>query len=168
MHRSGLCPAPESLIAADNGKGPLVVLIHGLEGTPSHFAPQAQSLKRLARCVSIRLPGHDGSPGALLPTVQSVSSQVARYLRQVDASSCLVVGHSTGGVIGLDLASRFPAVLNGLVIIDSNVPADAAGFTDKRSRLVVVDSDAWREKLVDQLRSVADSLTAIVDGGGRQ
>lgn len=107
---------------------------------------------RTGPVLALDLPGHRGQPP--LPgtaTLDAVVEDVARRLRgrgPVD-----VVGHSTGGVVGLVLAGRHPGLVRRLVLLDANVPVTPEALATKRSRVAAVEGPGWRDVLVTSMRS---------------
>jgi pimeloyl-ACP methyl ester carboxylesterase len=57
-----------------------------------------------------------GENEAILPAVRE---QLAQYIRSHHLQNVVVVGHSMGGVLALDLAARHPDLVGRLVIVDS-------------------------------------------------
>jgi pimeloyl-ACP methyl ester carboxylesterase len=97
----------------------------------------------------LELPGHRGAPA--LPVV-SLDAVVDRIAEQVPSGS-VVVGHSTGGIVGLVLAVRHPDLVTSLVILDSNLPVTAEALARKVSRADEVRGENWRVVLEDSMRN---------------
>ena len=105
------------------GDGPPVVLIHAA-GLADFFAPLQQSvLQRRARVISYHRIGY-GQSQAATNSVQ-ISDQ-ARHcqglLEQLGYQAAHVVGHSSGGVIALDLARRSPQTVATLSLLEPSLP----------------------------------------------
>ena len=60
------------------------------------------------------MPAHGLSKGAALITIEDMADWMAELLDTLAVSSANVVGHSQGGLIGLELARRYPAKVKGL------------------------------------------------------
>lgn len=97
----------------------------------------------------LELPGHHGA--AALDHV-SLATVVDAIAAQVPAGS-VVVGHSTGGIVGLEVALRFPALVAGLAVLDSNLPVTPDALARKTSRAAEVQGPRWREVLEESMRS---------------
>jgi pimeloyl-ACP methyl ester carboxylesterase len=98
--------------------------LHGSGANHHYFAPLAEHLGQRALVIP-SLPGRCGSDG----TPPSTPAEAARWVREVlcelDLPPVVVVGHSYGGAIALELAlmqAALPAerrMLDGLVVISS-------------------------------------------------
>jgi pimeloyl-ACP methyl ester carboxylesterase len=100
------------------GEGTPVVLVHGLGGGAANWVDVVPALRTSHRLLVPDLPGHGGSeplaPGAL---VVDYADAVAAMMRDSEASSAVVAGHSFGGHVALRLAERHPELLRGLLLV---------------------------------------------------
>ena len=91
------------------GKGPLVVLIHGLGGTLENW--QRNGVVRVLsphfQVVAMDLRGHGRSGKPHEPALYGpeVAADVVRLLSHIGATKAHVVGYSMGGLIALDVAA---------------------------------------------------------------
>jgi carboxylesterase len=99
-----------------------VVLVHGFTASPLALRPMGQRLAAEGYAVEIPLlPGHGTSHRDLARTryadwfgaVQRATEQLA-----ASCSAVVLVGHSMGGTLSLDLASRRPDQVSGCVVIN--------------------------------------------------
>lgn len=66
--------------------------------------------------VALDLPGHGASAAVPWESVPATAARVAEWIRSnATGGRAHVVGLSLGGVVGLELAARFPAVIDRLV-----------------------------------------------------
>ena len=112
------------------GKGPALLLIHGLMGQSRHFSyGVSEALAASHRVIVIDRPGSGYSPRSR-QTPADLSTQaaaVAGLLRQMGAAPAIVVGHSLGGALALKLALEHPDCVAGCVLVAplSHLRADA-------------------------------------------
>ncbi|GAA1982930.1 alpha/beta hydrolase [Microbacterium pumilum] len=98
------------------------ILLHGAAGSWSTWTPlivaSDRSSKPLADLIVLDLPGW-GESGTLSgdASAADVSRAVATVARTLGYSSWRVIGHSLGGFIALDLASREPSTTTGIVLV---------------------------------------------------
>ncbi|ARB29260.1 alpha/beta hydrolase [Pseudomonas tolaasii] len=104
----------------DEGKGPPLVMIHGLMGSSRNltYALSGQLRERF-RVITLDRPGsgystrHSGT-AADLP---AQARQIAAFIKTLDLDKPLVLGHSLGGAIALALALDHPHAVSGLILV---------------------------------------------------
>jgi pimeloyl-ACP methyl ester carboxylesterase len=109
---------------AENGDGPLVLLLHGF---PQFWWTWRRQLTTLApagyRAVALDLRGYGGSDkpprGYDLVTAASDAAGLVRSLGEANA---VVVGHDWGGLIAWTMAAYFPKVVRRLTIVSAAHP----------------------------------------------
>ncbi len=104
----------------EQGQGPTILMIHGLNGVAQHFGYQVLGeLAKDHRVIAIDRPGsgysvrHKRSSAAL--DVQA--DIVAGVIDTLELGKPLIVGHSLGGAVALATALRYPDKVAGLALI---------------------------------------------------
>src|SRR6202790_2884871 len=106
----------------DAPTNPPLVLIHGWIGDHRALLPQIMYFARTRRVVAIHLRGHGDSDAPIQNyTMAGFADDIAWQCRQLELRKPLVVGHSLGGAIALELAGRHVDLTSGIVMIDSIV-----------------------------------------------
>jgi len=108
-------------MAPANGVG--VLLLHGLGATPAQGRPLAEELRALGYTVyGARLPGHGGQPADLFG--QGAQDWLAtttlglQMLTVLGLERLVVVGFSTGALVALHAAARWPGdAVQGVVLV---------------------------------------------------
>lgn len=124
---------------------PTLVLLHGWGRSLNELRPMGELLAAYCKVVLIDLPGFGLSP---LPPEASnngggwgtyeYSERVKRFFDEFGISSCILVGHSFGGRISVQLAASYPDLVKGIVLIGSHglkrkrAPIDALRVTALR------------------------------------
>lgn len=110
------------LFYTDAGGGrPPLLFVHGFCGNHGHFAPQVAHFARGHRVVAVDRRGHGQSDRPEQDyTIAGFADDLAWTCRELGLHRPVVVLHSMG-VIGLELAARYPEVASGLVLLDSPV-----------------------------------------------
>lgn len=104
------------LQAFSGGAGRTLLLVSGLGGTAEFWQPVATGLAD-CRTVAFDQRGLGASTRGTAPcTIDTLADDCLCVLDQLDIRRCIVVGHSTGGCIGMALAARAPARIDGLVL----------------------------------------------------
>ncbi len=128
-------------------RGPAVIVLHGGPGA-------AGSARGLARILSPRFTVFEPlqrRSGSLPLTVE----QHVQDLAAVAPSPALVVGHSWGAMLGLSFASRYPAAVSKLVLVECGTYDEAA-----RARM----RDSIQERLGPERRRHLAELEAQLGG----
>ncbi|MEM1145122.1 MAG: alpha/beta fold hydrolase [Pseudomonadota bacterium] len=115
MTDSQLQPA---LYALSGGAGPDVVLMHGLFGMGSNLGSVARSLQGSFRTHQLDLPHHGRSPWLGELSLSGLACHVGEYLATALASPVVLVGHSLGGKVAMQLAMDQPELVHSLVVAD--------------------------------------------------
>jgi pimeloyl-ACP methyl ester carboxylesterase len=95
---------------------PPVVFIHGAGGTHQHWLHQVRDLPQTPT-YALDLPGHGRSEGEGRDTIAAYGDWLVAFLDAAGLEQAVLVGHSMGGAIALDMALRFPARPVGLGLV---------------------------------------------------
>ncbi|HXO76018.1 MAG TPA: alpha/beta hydrolase, partial [Puia sp.] len=102
------------------GQGPAMILIPGLYCSGDVWAETVAHYKEHYTCYSLTLPGFAGQPSihpdSLLPTI---AGEIARFIQENQLQKPLLVGHSLGGWLVLEVAIQQPQLVGGIVCVSS-------------------------------------------------
>ena len=107
--------------------GPTIVCVHGLGGSALNFGVVGPLLAARGRVLAVDLLGH-GRSAAGDPTLTSSGTldalvdQISRFVHEVAGPPVVVVGHSLGGVMAMQLTLRSPTDIDRLILLDPPVP----------------------------------------------
>lgn len=134
--------AGATLVAQESGAGrDLFVLIHGIGMGRSAFAELEGLLDDLARVVAVDLPGYGETPepGRVL-SMEENADVVAAYLADLTAGDerprLVVLGHSMGAQVALEVAARHPHLVDALVLVGPTVEPGARSTIRQLWRLI--------------------------------
>ena len=102
---------------------PAVLLIHGAGGDHSLWAGQSRYLSHHEiNLIALDLPNHGQShgqsqSGPVLATIDNYVDVIDEFLRALDITKAVIVGHSMGGLIALALAEKHPSAIAGLGLV---------------------------------------------------
>lgn len=90
------------------GQGPDVLFLHGSGSSTHSWAGLIDHLHTEMRCIAVDLPGHGftQSRSPLRNGRENISHDLEKLISQEGWTPNLIIGHSAGGVIALDLANR--------------------------------------------------------------
>ncbi|SEK86701.1 Pimeloyl-ACP methyl ester carboxylesterase [Roseovarius azorensis] len=97
------------------GSGALVLLIHGVGLRAEAWAPQIDALSRYFRVIAADLPGHGKSRLGAEAALEDYTARLARALNH----PAVVIGHSMGAMIALDLARTVPGRVRGVAALNA-------------------------------------------------
>jgi len=101
------------------GHGPPMILIPGLASSGDVWNTTVAHEQDRFTCHVIELPGFAGRPRIAAPMLATVRDALAGYIRAHHLDHPVIVGHSLGGFVALDLARAHPDAVGKLVIVDS-------------------------------------------------
>ena len=99
-----------------------LVLVNGWTGDHRIFMPQIAHFGQTRRVVAINLRGHGDSDAPKQDyTMAGFADDIAWQCEQLALQRPVVIGHSLGGAISLEMCGRHPELASGLIMIDSIV-----------------------------------------------
>ncbi|WP_128983936.1 alpha/beta fold hydrolase [Streptomyces roseicoloratus] len=112
--------------------GPGVLLLHGLMGRASHWAPAAGRLAARHRTIALDQRGHGASekPTTGPFTREAYVADAIAAVERLDLGPVTLVGHSMGALTAWQLAAERPDLVRALVICDMR--ASALGAASQR------------------------------------
>lgn len=154
--RDGGAPGAPA-VAIDAGTGPPVLLVHGQPGSGAGWGPVAALLRDDFRVIAPDRPGWGSHPRPAT-TLAGNASSLERLLadRGVTTASgpVVVVGHSLGGGIALELAFTRPDLVGALVLVSSVGVGPAVTGMDRLLAVPVVGDQLLRAGAAALRRSV--------------
>jgi esterase len=118
------------------GAGPPLIILHGLYGSSDNWVTIA---KNISNHCTVYLPdqrNHGNSPHDDKHDYESMSEDIFELVTYLGLKKFTLAGHSMGGKAAMMFASRWPDMLDGMLI------ADISPFTDDKRRTI-----AWYENL---------------------
>lgn len=105
------------------GSGQPVVLIHGWCCDHTYLAPQAEHFARRGHdVIALDLRGHGRSDRPPPPyAMAAFAGDVIRLCAALDLSKPVIIGHSMGGTVAFDIATRRPDLPAAIVLLDSSL-----------------------------------------------
>ncbi len=125
----------KSIQYSDQGKGPVVVLLHGYLESLEIWDEFKQGLAKNFRVIAVDIPGHGESD--VLEEKHSMlllATTIQSFLKEIKVSQCFMIGHSMGGYITLMFHQIYPEMLTGFCLFHSQPFADTEETRTKRLR----------------------------------
>lgn len=122
-----------SVFYNDQGKGNVVVLLHGFLENSSMWNTISSTLARRNRVICIDLLGHGNTDTiGYLHTMEEMADLVRCVLKSLRVRRSIFVGHSMGGYVSLAFAKKFPKNTKGLCLLNSSSQADTPARKNQR------------------------------------
>jgi pimeloyl-ACP methyl ester carboxylesterase len=102
------------------GQGRPVLMIPGLNSAASTWTETCAALQPAVQCHIVQLPGFAGAPAVASERfLDGMRDRLLAYLDDRKLDRPVVMGHSLGGVLALQMAAEKPGRIERLVIVDS-------------------------------------------------
>jgi pimeloyl-ACP methyl ester carboxylesterase len=102
---------------------PTIVFLHGGEHDHSVWILQSRYMAHHGYGVlALDLPGHMRSAGPALATIESMAEHIAAALKTCGTERLLLVGHSMGSLVALELGTALRDKTHGVVLIATAFP----------------------------------------------
>ncbi len=101
-----------------NTNAPSVVILHGLFGSTPNFTGLAKALSPYFNVVRLDLRNHGRSFHHHAMDYCTMADDVVRTLNSLGISRCVLIGHSMGGKVAIEIAARYSAYISHLVVVD--------------------------------------------------
>jgi N-formylmaleamate deformylase len=134
-----------SFAVKKTGHGSPLIFIPGLDCSADVWNDAVQHFSPNHTCYTLTLPGFAGQPPIAGDNIlETVVSQLADFIKENRIDHPVIIGHSLGGWVAIDLAIKYPDLSKGLVIVSSApfLPALSMGIA------VSVDSAAKIGQLI--------------------
>jgi 2-succinyl-6-hydroxy-2,4-cyclohexadiene-1-carboxylate synthase len=143
---------PSLYYDAHEGKGPLLLLVHGMLSSGAQWMLNLEALCRVCRPVVVELFGHGRSPSPDDPAYYSPDHYVAEFeavREELGAERWFVCGQSLGAALTLRYSLVYPERVIGQVFTNSN-----SALADR----------AWADRVLPLMEAQSRRL----EGGGRE
>ncbi len=125
----------------DSGSGLPVVQVHGYTGNQNNWAAANAALGGRYRTIALDLPGHGRSGVRAGPEgydLDLLAGDVRLLLEHLGVGSCVLMGHSMGGMVAQHFAVAHPGLLRGLVLVDTAATLPKLPRVQERQRLLAI------------------------------
>lgn len=127
------------LSAIDLSQGRPVVLLHGVGLNAEVWEPQIGSLRGAYRVIAPDMPGHGHSPCPKeTPTLEHYVQSVGALIEALPEPA-LVIGHSMGAVIALEVAAQVPSKVCAVAALNAIFERSPEASAAVRARAVALD-----------------------------
>ena len=100
------------------GSGKDIILIHGLFGRLENLNMVAKALSESYRVTSVDVRNHGDSFHSELMDYPSMAKDIVAIMQHLAIESAIILGHSMGGKIAMELALTYPERVDKLIVAD--------------------------------------------------
>jgi 3-oxoadipate enol-lactonase len=97
------------------------VFVHGYSCSSSHWLEAEKRLGDRMEVWRLSLPGHDGVPvpeGRRLD-IAACAGYIAQQVAETGRAGARLIGHSLGGMVGMQCVAEHPELFSALILVDS-------------------------------------------------
>ena len=139
---------------------PTLVLVHGAGMDHTVWAHQARALAHRGRAVlAVDLPGHAGSAGPGLGSIEAMADWLWRLLDHLGVARASLAGHSMGSLVALEAGARGGDRTRGLALLGS-VPRMAVHPT------MLESAEAGDHRVIDMMVGWSFGRQSLLGGVG--
>jgi len=102
----------------ESGQGQPLVLLHGIFGSSDNWFTQAKLFSEHFRTYSLDMRNHGHSPHDDVFDYPSMAADVLEFIETHRITDPVVIGHSMGGKVAMNLAVAHPDKLQRLIVVD--------------------------------------------------
>ncbi|WP_299884091.1 alpha/beta hydrolase [uncultured Lacinutrix sp.] len=124
-----------TIFYTDEGKGSVVILLHGFLEDTSMWNDAKNIISKKNRVICIDLLGH-GKTGSIgyIHTMEDMANMVYFVLKHLKLRKYTFIGHSMGGYVALTFAKLYTQNVKGLCLLNSTYKADSSERKILRTR----------------------------------
>jgi pimeloyl-ACP methyl ester carboxylesterase len=101
-----------------NNQAPFLIFLHGSGQSHLSWVLQTRFFAYEAfNVLAPDFPGHGLSEGTPLPCIEEMADWIIALMDTLGIDKAVVLGHSQGGLVALELAARYPARVDKLALI---------------------------------------------------
>lgn len=140
-----------TLFSVQKGAGNSVVLIHGFCETHEIWNAVSDQLAVNYHVICLDLPGFGSSSALKMPfSLADIANNIMEWLIFKQIYKPVLIGHSLGGYVALEVARQHPTLLSGLGLFHSTAQADSLEKKENRNRVIDFISKNGAEQFLEQ------------------
>ncbi|HCL72960.1 MAG: alpha/beta hydrolase [Gammaproteobacteria bacterium] len=98
--------------------GPALLVLHGLFGSQANWGWHCKQFAEHFSVYGVDLRNHGDSPHAAEFNYPVMADDVAALIVDLGLQDCVILGHSMGGKVGMELALTQPNLIKRLLVVD--------------------------------------------------
>jgi pimeloyl-ACP methyl ester carboxylesterase len=138
------------------GAGRPIILLPGFTTPGSVWESTIKGLEGPFQTHAVSYAGFGGIVPIATPWYDQIKTQLANYIRENNIRNLVLIGHSMGGNLAIDLAAELPEHISGLILVESipcmremmmpGVPASSLQYDSPYNNQVLqMNDDAFKQ-----------------------
>ncbi len=95
-----------------------LIVLHGLFGSSQNWATQCRALATDYSVHALDLRNHGQSPHCEPMNYSVMAEDIVRYIDEQHLQNVSILGHSMGGKVAIEVAIKYPHLLDKVIIVD--------------------------------------------------
>lgn len=130
------------LHARQLGSGEPLVILHGLYGSSDNWISVGRELSDRYKVILVDQRNHGRSPHSPSHTYKDLAEDLLELFDYEKLDSAIIIGHSMGGKVAMEFASKYPGRVKGLVVVDilpssySELTEEAMGQENQHAKIL--------------------------------
>jgi len=128
------------------GQGSPLIILHGLFGSSDNWHGIALKLAEHFHVFALDLRNHGQSPHSAEMNFGDMAGDVAQFIEEHRPGESVVLGHSLGGKVAMQLALLHPEMLRALVAVDISPRSYAPAHTEILDAMLGLELSAFSSR----------------------
>lgn len=102
------------------GTGKPILFLHGAYLSKKEWSHQLDEFAKDYQVIAMDLPGHGASDKLARYSVEVMAEYIFKFIEVVRITSCIICGHSLGGMVAQVIAQEHPNVVEKVILADTS------------------------------------------------
>lgn len=155
---------------AKSGKGTPVILLPGFITPGSMWDETVKNLNGKYECYQVSYAGFNGIDPIPMPWYDAIKKELVAYIKTNQLTNMILIGHSMGGNLAVDLAAEIGSSVDRVIIVDAlacmrevmmpGVPAEALRYESPYNKQMLEATD---EAFQNTATLMAQGMTTVTE-----
>jgi pimeloyl-ACP methyl ester carboxylesterase len=128
------------------GKGPTLIVLHGLFGSIANWRPLSRKFSETYQVYTVDQRNHGRSPHSGSLNYTLMAEDLRAFIQRHGLNSAYVLGHSMGGKTAMQFAFTYPELVDKLIIVDMSPRASRPRHEKILAALQNLDLDVAKNR----------------------
>lgn len=151
------------------GQGKPIFYFPGFTTPGSIWKNTVEELNLERKSYLFSYAGFNGNDPIEMPWYSTIKNSIIKYIKENNMSDIIIIGHSMGGNLAVDIASELPNKVSKIIIVDAlpcmrevmmpNVPAESLFYESPYNKQILDMDDQQYENMASMMASNMTSNT---------